>query len=459
MAKKHLSRLALGSLTVLLASLPLTAYAAISDVSGLEATPGDETVHLEWDEVSGASSYNVYIGLSSVEEDGGDYTFGSTSVEDNSYTVEDLSNGVTYYFAVTAVDENGDESEAFSNEVSAEPSESSSDEDDETAPTVKSAEALSSTQVKVEFSEDLASIDENDFSIEAEDGSQLEITDAQLSDDASVVLLVTEAQEEGEEYIVTASSSVEDLAGNPVDSGSSDTATFEGSAKVADDDDDDDSEVAIESVTVLSINEVEVTFEDDPGELSARDFEIQESDDATAEIEVLAVTQDSSDPEVYTVITENMESETEYVLTVGDSSEKFESQKEDDDDDSTGAPADPEDFDGEAVNSDSIRLSWSAPSDTSVAVAYYLLYQLQADGTYGEGVQVSASKTEYNIGGLTAGDYTFKLTSVSGKEVESEGVTTVVTLAQELPTTGPGLLALVGLSAAGAGLWHRRKQK
>jgi fibronectin type 3 domain-containing protein len=86
-------------------------------------TPGDGTVRIDWNTVTGAASYNVYssnvMGLSK------EVYSGKATGAGNSFTATDLTNDTKYYFVVTAVNAAGSES-AESYEVWATPSASSS---------------------------------------------------------------------------------------------------------------------------------------------------------------------------------------------------------------------------------------------------------------------------------------------------------------------------------------------
>ncbi|MDN5865337.1 MAG: fibronectin type III domain-containing protein, partial [Gammaproteobacteria bacterium] len=90
---------------------PLTAP---GEVTGLIATPGDGSVSLSWNPVSGADDYTVAQGTSA----GGEQSV-ATGVTGTSYTASGLSNGTTYYFTVVATNTAG--SGPVSAEVSATP--------------------------------------------------------------------------------------------------------------------------------------------------------------------------------------------------------------------------------------------------------------------------------------------------------------------------------------------------
>ena len=85
--------------------------------AGLTATAGNAQVALAWVVSSGATSYNVYRGVSSGGESSTPIATGLTS---NSYTNTGLTNGTTYYYKVAAVNSAGTGSTTL--EVSATPS-------------------------------------------------------------------------------------------------------------------------------------------------------------------------------------------------------------------------------------------------------------------------------------------------------------------------------------------------
>lgn len=85
--------------------------------ANLAATGGSGKVSLTWSTASGATSYKVYRGTSSLGENLTPIKTGLTSA---SYTDTSVTNGTTYYYEVTAVSGNGESGR--SNEASAKPS-------------------------------------------------------------------------------------------------------------------------------------------------------------------------------------------------------------------------------------------------------------------------------------------------------------------------------------------------
>jgi hypothetical protein len=89
--------------------------------TGLSASAGNASVMLTWTAATGATSYNVYQGSSSGNENAQPVQAGLTAT---SSTVAGLANGTSYYFTVAAVDAGG--ASAPSTEASATPTAPSS---------------------------------------------------------------------------------------------------------------------------------------------------------------------------------------------------------------------------------------------------------------------------------------------------------------------------------------------
>lgn len=486
-ATRSLARFASAAALLSLSLSPLLASAEVvedeglpSDVENLQAFPGDGEVTLTWDAATDDSSvegYYVYAGLESVEEEGGSYTFGSTDVGNaTTYLMENLTNGMTYYFAVTAYDDEGNESLYYSKEVSATPE--TSELGDFTAPTVKSATASTSTLVEVTFSEavELPTEGASAFALESTDGTAILVLDAYVSDDPATIFLVTEEQTAGAQYLLTVGIGVTDLAGNPIESGTSDTALFTGSALEREDDNETDEETGdgtsdefmIDTVEAVEVDELLLTFTQPVASADPDSFTIQLLDDASVTVEVLAVSVDEEDLTLVTLSTEEMESGYDYVLTLdemvfnesGESvaeenrSTEFTSKTKDLSD--LVAPEDITELLSEVTGDDSILLSWTASVDSAGDLAKYMVYQSMDGGvSFGDAVNLASDAVEYEATGLTAGEtYTFKVTAVDENGNESEGVMTTIAL----PESGPELFVLVPLALAGAGAWNRRKR-
>jgi hypothetical protein len=456
-----------------------------SHVENLEVFPGDEEATLTWDPATddtGVAGYNVYSGLSSVSEDGGTYTFGSQDVGDvTTYIYDSLQNGVTYYFAVTAYDEAGNTSGNYSLEVEVTPE--ASEVGDFTEPTVTDASALTSTLLTVEFSEDivLPSGAASAFSIESAEGEMLEIYDAYLSDDPTVVFVVTAEQTAGAQYILTAGIDIEDEAGNPIVSGTSDTAVFTGSAvdEMVDEDMDEnevEDEVTVpvgdgfmlELVDSVELNELVLTFSEEVGNADPDSFTIQLLDNALIDVPVLAVSIDDEDASVVTLVTEDMEAGYEYMLSIDDlvlnkdgaalsgDSEGYEFVALTLDLADLVAPEDVTDLLASAVDETTALVSWTASIDSAGDLAEYLVYRSVDGTTFGPSMSVDKALAEYEEDNLTPGaTYTYKVTAKDVNNNESDGELVTITL----PETGPAMAALFGLSLLGAGAVTRRRKE
>lgn len=96
-------------------------------VSGVTATPGNGSVTLSWNPVTGATSYNVYYSTNpNVAPTSTSNLIGTLSqigLTNTSTTITGLTNGTLWYFIVTAVTVNGESSPSTT--VSATPSSTS----------------------------------------------------------------------------------------------------------------------------------------------------------------------------------------------------------------------------------------------------------------------------------------------------------------------------------------------
>ena len=455
-----------------------------SDVESVEALPDEGAVSLSWDPATddtAVTGYKIYSGLSSVQTDGGSYTFGDKDVGNVvSYKMTGLSNNVTYYFVVTAYDAAGNESEYYSNEVEATPT--SASDADTTSPTVSKAEAISSTMVEVNFSEAVV-LPENGadaFSVESTDGTALLILDAyNSSDDAKVVFLITDEQTAGSQYILTAGISLSDEAGNTIVSGTSDTGIFTGSSlkdtdeepvdeKPVDEEPVSSDEFTISSVESTTDYEIKVKFSEAP--VAGTDaITIQLADDASEEIEIENVVASASDPKTLIITTGRMDPGFEYVLSIGDELTNEAGDSLSNDDRETHfvaktldlidivAPEDVTEFVASILTSTSLRLTWEDSVDSAGDLAEYLVY-MSSDGgkTFGAALEVASTVTSYDFTKLTAGStYTFKVSAVDSNGNESDGVMTNITL----PESGPELLVLVPMSMLGAAIVRRIQKK
>lgn len=512
--KKLLSFLAIGALLALVVTVfSVTAFAqdaedteAPSYVDNVAVVPGDSEVTLSWDAATddvGVTGYNIYVGTESVTEPAGEYNMGSVEAGDVlESTVTGLENDVTYYFAVTAVDEAGNESMDYSFEESATPEESG---DDGTHPTVDAAEATDCDTITVTFSEEVVLLEEeaqSSFTIENLDSLlYLDVTAAMtLGEDATMVTLTTDMMEESAQYMLTVGSSIEDVYGNALVSGTSDTAIFSGMAcAVSGDDDDDDVVVGddddddvtddtnaptLNELIVTSLTEVELTFdeavylpededlEDDVDPALAL-FEIFDGDNNVVAVTAVLylATEDDVDMTTLVLTTEEHLAETEYFIAVTGLMDEAGNATEGDFTSATTyttpeaddtvvldevAPEDVSAFVADALEA-LVNLNWESSVNSAGDLVDQMLY-VSSDGgeTYGDAESLGSDATTYSFSSGVEGEtYSFRVTTVDESGNESEGVVVTATL----PVTGVGLALLGAASLLGGGALARRRRK
>lgn len=470
---------------------------APSDVENVSAVAGDSLVILSWDVATddvGVVGYNVYVGLETVGGEGETYTFDPFDVGDVvSAEISDLENDTTYYFAVTALDSAGNESGNFSFEVSATPEAGLGGEEDEIAPTVVEAEAHSMIEVDIEFSEEVELPElnpEQAFSIEAEETLELlEVLDAEVLEDEDVeegkegmvVRLTTEEQIKDVNYILTATIDVTDPAGNPIVSGTSDTASFLGS-DVAPEAGDEDGPV-VESVEFVDYTHLMVNFDEAVvlGLNPSENFEVQK-DGSSVLVEVLEVvlgenTKNGFDDASAILTVESLTAGDTYIVTVAGISDEDVNMIGDENSGSVVIPGESAEGEGEGevevegelvdpaqllasslkevVNEGdvwNVLLSWTLPGE-SISMAQKL-YMSVNGANYNDLASLAATDAEYTAEALAAGDYWFKLTQVDAEGNESEGLVSKVNLTD----TGPGVAGMV-LFSLGLGRYINRRKK
>lgn len=496
------TKLFLASILALVMLLPsgLSVFAqdedknAPSDVENVQATAGDSKITLSWDQATDAEGevvgYKIYYGLESVKEDYGTYNLGTIETGDVlTYEVKDLENGVTYYFAVTAVDDSGNESLNYSApEVSATPEEAENggDLDDTEAPQVSSAAAVSNVQVEVVFSEAIVlpeEASEQAFYIENADvdpGEELSVIAAEMSvddPDEATVLLTVSPQEADVNYILTVGIDIQDTAGNNIESGVADTASFKGISEDVEpvappEEPEEPSEPAavleIVSATALGNTQVNVIFskEIDAGEHPEENFTVYEENNPAAIIEVQeASLQD--DLKTVLLTTSEMESKVRYVVEAANITDS-EGNEIGIDDESRAAFETPEVYVADLIPPEDItnllakieglvvKLTWTASVDSAKDLVDQILYKSENKGqTYDSGVSLGAEAVNYDVKDLTPGkEYLFKITTKDSAGNESAGVTIPVTL----PETGAGVGAILIVSLIAGAVWSRRKR-
>lgn len=481
------------------------------DVENLQIEVFNGAVKLSWDvatddmEVIG---YKIYSGPEAVTPEEGEYSNDVIDAGDViEYVVDGLTNGEEVFFAVTAYDAAGNESENYSDEVYGTPEELYGDAPesihmaaDELAPTVNDAQAVDKETVKVEFSEAIvlpALTPETAFNIIDNATSEvLNVLGVEMDPDdllGLTVLLTTDPQEGGSEYILTAGIQIEDTAGNPIVSGTSDTAAFIGSTiepgadligELPENDFDEPTVVSAESTGEDKLQVVfseAVILDSDP----ISNFYVAAEDDATDQLDILSVTLDATKT-VATLKTSAQSSIAYSVIVTGVLDEagneisgisnvaSFGGNMNSSDSADLGEPVDamlpdlptneptialtPENVKNllaAIVNDIVVKLTWTKPDDASIIDQ--ILYKSTDGGTnYDDGTSLGADREEVDVTGLTPGaEYYFKLTTKNADGVESDGMITHI----RLPETGGGIGLLAGASLGLAALRRRKKSK
>lgn len=499
-----LSVLSLGILPSALAQSDDPLYAAAdavapSYVDGVQAAPGDASVTLSWDASTdnvGIAGYVIYYGTISVSQAGQEYDNRTEIGNVLTTTVASLQNNVTYYFALTAKDAAGNESEEYSTQVSATPA-ASSVEDDGTPPTVVSAVAGNCDELTVTFSEPVVLPGANPgsaFNVENLDTyAALEISGAQVAVGApGKVVLSTSAMETGAQYLLTVGIAVEDRLGNPIVSGTSDTAVFSGVACVVEPVEpvepiDDVEAPKLESVDVVSLTELKLKFDEEvilpvqePADDAAPAGEpVAEQPDPALElfsildldqnpVVILEVSYVETDKTQLTLVTEPHVQGKEYFLkitgladvlgnvTLGDfkSSANYKTPAPAVEVDAI-APEDVQNFMSSVMDS-LVKLNWGSSLNTAGdLVDQYLYVSTDGGATFEKKGALGKDVNEYKFeGGVEGQNYVFKVTTVDGAGNESEG--TIVTAT--LPVTGPALLGLAAAALMGGGFLGRKKR-
>lgn len=474
-----------------------------TDVENLTATAGNAKVILSWDVASDndiVAGYKIYYGTASVTADGGEYNLGVIDAGNViEYSVSSLVNDTKYYFAVTAYDPAGNESENYSYEVSAKPVGESGDS---VAPTVAKAEALNKYNVLVTFSEPVTLPAQNSaeaFSI-IEDGSgiALQVLSAanNLNDVTGKSILLTTAKlTGGVNYILTAGIQIQDKEGNPIESGTSDTALFVGTDKepaafgaaeetIASADMQPpmvESAIAVDSTHILIKFSEPVQLGIDPvsnfiiteeGNFSA----LLEIIDAELELDDMSVTLMTAPqgPVSYNLITQDtvldiagnaLEPAKNAIVFIGKSAAQEDPTDTDlppvDDANETPgmdttAPEDATKFMAKVLEGMVAGLSWNPSVNTAGDLANYVLYKSTDGVAFSEGVLVDPTAKAFNVSNLSPGiKYFFKLAAKDATGNESTGVMTSLIL----PETGPELVLLLAASLGIGRVFGKKNKK
>lgn len=197
------------------------------EVENVMATAGNAIIDLVWDEATDPDGvvmgYKVYYGTISVQAPEDSYADEVTLGNVTSYSLSNLTNGTRYYLAVTAVDDEGNESETYSLEVSATPQQPGANN-----PKVLNAEQISNEEVMITMSEEIQLADPLNAFLVEDAGTLEELPIDRISLDRENIFLTFKEGllVPGKAYRIIATSLVEDLEGNPVASGITDTVEF-----------------------------------------------------------------------------------------------------------------------------------------------------------------------------------------------------------------------------------------
>jgi hypothetical protein len=412
--------------------------AANSDtVEGVWAAPGNGSVILVWNTKKNAEDveavgYRVEYGTKSVAKKEAEQYEAKKEIEDKYPTakVEDLKNNTEYFFTVIAVFPDGSETPP-SEEVSATPLSELTQEADE-APIVISAESLSRSQVSVVFSEEIILPEENPqaafaVALEKDEDEALEVTGAQyaVNEDTKLaikteVILTTADQVADESYRVTASALITDSEDNPIESGSTDNALFDGT-------DTDPIEL--------------VTAEEDP------DAEPSASPTPSAEESATPTPSPEASPEAE----EGKGDEEKAPLWDDEDLQNDKSAPEEVTNIKHSLKARISDF--------LVSLSWTASKNTAKDLKDQLIYRSENFGTsWGKGKSLGASTTSTTMSEKPETEITYKITTKDVAGNESVGAIHSVSL-PALPATGPGLLIPGGIALFAAAFRRLRKQQ
>lgn len=486
-----------------------------SDVENVVATACDGGALLTWDASTDnvkVTGYKIYSGTSSVSKEGNKYTFDPQDVGDVlKAKIDSLENGTKYYFAATAYDAAGNESASYSYEVNINPKAGAvCDTGDVEAPTVVKATAVSKSEVEVEFSEKVKLPEENPeqaFKVENDETLELlDVTDAVVMEDKDVdegkegkmVKLTTAEQEKDASYVLTATIDVSDLAGNPIISGTSDTAPFTGVDKAPVD--EDKVGPSVDSVEVIDVTHLLVNFDESVvlGLETDKNFEVSMKGLETTKLiisevqlgnntkkgledaSVILTVAEMTTGKTYIVKAIGVKDEAGNLITADKATAEFKAPGEDvggaegeEGEEGEGeevvALTDATGFTGKGVQEAvvgtdgvatevkawKVALSWILPKE-SVATMQKIYFS--KDGaTYTEAVALATSDKGYDFadGSLkTGGEYWFKLTQGDNEGAESKGIIAKVKLAE----TGPGIVGLI-IASFVAGKVVTRKKK
>lgn len=470
-----------------------TDTAAPSDVENLKATPADGAANLTWNVATdnvGVKGYKLYYGTKSVTADGGSYEKGPVDVGNKiTYTVSGLTNGSKYYFAMTAYDAAGNESENYSVEASVTPLHGAADAE---GPKVTKAEAVDRNHVRITFSEAVklpATNPQNAFTIKNDTTGVLLGVKTATMDAADTsgksVLLETANQQAGASYVLTAGIDVKDSAGNPIVSGTSDTAPFTGTDIVAATQQATPAQTQeagpqLTAVQALDATHIQVGFDKQvvlkPNPVE--NFIITEEQTIENTLDVLGVSLSTNGMQAviltapmkainYNLIAVDITDTKGNQLSVENNATVFmgkagaaQTQQATTQQATTQqgvdktAPEDATNFAAAMVKQLIVTLSWTKSLNSAGDLAKYVLY-MSTDGTsYGAGIDIDPASSNFDVTNIMPGvKYFFRLVAMDAAGNASVGVNTTFIL----PQTGPEL-GLLLLASLGAGKFMKRRK-
>jgi hypothetical protein len=414
-------------------------------VEGISATAGNGSVILIWNSKRNsqgeeAEFYRIYYGTKSVESEEAETYESQVDTIDNvpSIKIDELENNSKYYFSITAFFRDGSETPS-SKEVFGTPI-GNLEETIQESPVVISAEAMKKNLVRISFSEDIILPEENAelaFAISEDEaeGSILEVkwarydVDPDTTDEifSDVVMETLQDQEAGKSYRITVSAQITDIEGNPIESGTTDSAVFsgfnEGYTPVPEKNEQNEEEEQVEEDTPQDqppadpVKEEEIFIvSDDEGPLHSAATEEQERYEPANE----NTGQDTKAPEDVTNLIATFKARlTDFLVT----------------------------------------LSWTPSVNSDNDLDDQLVYRSEDKGkNWGSGVSLGSETTKTDIPEEPLTEITYKITTVDTSGNESVGAIRSVSL-PSLPSTGGGALISLGIAFIGAGIRKWRKDK